>query len=247
MAADSGQDERGTELRGAGPQIQRGLDAPPVHDAARGNHGQARLSDKQAHQDGHAQAFIVAGRLENASVPARLRALRHDRIDASLLDERCLRQAGGGGQGADAGLPKRLHPSGGRHPEMKAEDRGAFLQQKFESLLVIEERLVDLRERRGHRRARLGKQCTEVPEPRLFAPGVATCSGMAKHIDVEWTGGQRSRFTDRLACLLDRARADPQRSKAAGIRHGRGKARRGNTRHGRLDDGEFDSDASQKT
>ncbi|MNN66346.1 hypothetical protein D3C81_1819160 [compost metagenome] len=69
---------------------------------------------------------------------------------------------------------------------------------------------------------------------------------MAKHIHIEGTVRQRARVDDHLARLRHGARADGQRTEAARVRDGGGHARRGDTGHRRLDDGQLQAEAVEE-
>ena len=128
----------GADLCRACPQRQRGGDAAPVGDAARGDHRHADSRNHLWHQ--RHGAHHGAGQIgaEPGPVATRLSALRDHRVDPRRLERLRLGDAGGGAHHQHAALPGAVDDVVGHDAKGKAEDRGAAVQHLLYLRLEIE-------------------------------------------------------------------------------------------------------------
>ena len=148
-----------------------------IHDASGRDHRNIEFAHQHLRQRYRAELRILAVRIENSTMTARLEALRHHRMNARRRDQSRFMKTRGGGEEDDARLAQRLDPFAARQAEVKADDARFDREQSAQHVLVFEKariRFGNVRRRRRFERAELGPQTFE---PSLLARRIAFAPG----------------------------------------------------------------------
>ena len=129
---------------------------------------------------------------------------------------------------------------------MEADHRRFFFQQHVQHVRVFDERGVDLTQRRRWGRIEFTKKRGKNIQPLRLPNRVMHGRPMAEQVHIKGLIRQCSRCSQHVARLLDAARPDTDGTEPARIRYRRCEPGRGNTHHGRLDDGQFDVQQGQQ-
>ncbi|MNP32810.1 hypothetical protein D3C76_1260140 [compost metagenome] len=172
--------------------------------------------------------------------------LRHQRMHPGTFCLLRFGQAGHRTQQDNAGVLERIDGRLRRQAEMETDHRRFFFQQHVQHAAVLDERGVDLTQRRWRYGFELGKERSKKIQPLHFALGVMDGGCVAEQIHIERFVRQRGRLAQHGPRLLDVARTDADRTEPAGIGHRRRESGCGNTDHRRLNDRQFDVQKGQQ-